>query len=268
MQNKKISIFFAFLMGIFWPASSLLCVGKAKNAIVCAMLLLLSAFSLVFAPLNFIAITMYIFFAILFLIWIYGLLFSLIFTKKNKRQITVIEKTPYFACYFIMMFFTLVLLCNLPVNFYQLKHNFENVKQNDILIMQEKVPLNLHNFNDSIIFYNEDYKENFGVVKAVAGDVLEYNDQTLFRNGEKLANIANFPTQKLIVPENLLLIQHDKEISSDLPQKEQMQLAKKDIKTLSFLTIHRIKGKALFILYSSNPKNLGKRLIYTTIKNN
>ena len=268
MQTKKISVFFAFLMGIFWPASSLLFVGKAKNAVICAILLLLSTFSLVFAPLNFIAITMYVFFAILFLIWIYGLIFSFIFTKKNKGELTVVEKTPYFACYFIMVFFTIILFCNLPVSFYQLRHNFENVQKNDILIMQEKVPLCFHNFNNSVIFYNEAYKESFGIVKAVAGDVLEFKEQTLYRNGEKLANIASFPTEKFIVPENLLLIQHDKEIPSNLSPEEQANLAKEDIKTLSFLTVHRIKGKALFILYSSNMENLGKRLIYTAIQNN
>lgn len=267
MKPNKIGILFAFIMGIFWPGSTLLVVGKAKNAILCALLLLISISFLVFAPISFIAITMYCFFALLFLIWVYGLLSSFLFNKKRKREITVVEKTPYFASYFIIMFFNILLLWNLPVKFYQIRHNFDNTNKHDIIIMQENVPLYLHNFNDSVIFYNENYKERFGIVKAVAGDVLEYKDKALFRNGEKLANIANFPAKKFIVPENLLLIQHDKEIDLNLSPEEQAKLAKDDIKTLSFLTVHRIKGKALFIIFSKNYNNIAKRLVFTNINN-
>ena len=165
--------------------------------------------------------------------------------------------------FLVFMLSTIFLIFNTPVKFYKVQQDFAHVGENDIVVVQEKIPLIGHHYNDSVIFYTDNFEERLGVVKAVAGDVLEFNDGILYRNGNELAKIASFPIKKFIVPDNLLLIEHDKE--KDIHVKEDEQFETQDTKTLTFLTAHRIKGKALFVLYSTSLKNIGKRLVFATV---
>lgn len=262
-QQKQLSTIWALLLGLCWPGASLLCVGKAKQAVLVGFLLVFYAFFLSYMPVRFIILSLYLFVIVFAAALVYGLVSGLLEARKPRTDTAIQSMAHYIFFYLLFMLVTFGLLIGMPVSFYKVQHDFEHVHTNDILAVQENVPLIGHFYNDSIIFYTDNFEERLGVVKAVSGDVLEFENGTLYRNGKELAKIADFPIKKFIVPENLLLILHDKE--KDIRVSKDEQFETKDTKTLTFLTAHRIKGKALFIFYSNTLKSIGKRLVFATV---
>ena len=263
-QQKQLSTIWALLLGLCWPGASLLCTGKTKQAVLVGFLLVFYAFFLAYMPVRFIILSLYLYVIVFAAALLYGLVGGLLEARKPRTDIAVQSIAHYVFFYLLFMLTAIGLIISMPVSFYKVQHDFEHVHTNDILAVQEKVPLIGHYVNDSIIFYTDNFNERLGVVKAVAGDVLEFEDGTLYRNGTELAKIADFPIKKFIVPENLLLIQHDKEKDIRVSKDEQFE-TKDNTKTLTFLTAHRIKGKALFIFYSNKLENIGKRLVFATV---
>lgn len=262
-QQKQLSTIWAVLLGLVWPGASLLCAGKAKQALITAFLLVFYGFFLSYMPVRFIVLSLYLYTGVHIIALAYGFISGLLEARKPKNEIAVQSMAGYVFFYLLFMLTAIVLLVHTPVSFYKVRKDFEHVHAGDILAVQEKVPLIGHFYNDSIIFYTDNFEERLGVVKAVAGDVLEFDKGTLYRNGKELAHLADFPIKKFIVPENLILIQHDKE--KDIRVKKDEQFETKDTKTLTFLTAHRIKGKALFVYYSNELSNMGRRLVFATV---
>lgn len=262
-EQKQISTIWAFFLGLIWPGASLLCTGKSKLALLISFLLVFYAFFLAFMPVRFIVLTLFLYILVHGIALVYGLIAGLAAARKPQKDVAVQDMCADIFFYLVFLVLTILLIINVPVNFYKVEQNFENVHAGDILTVQEKIPLIGHHYNDTVIFYTDNFEERLGVVKAVAGDVLEFKDGILYRNGNELAKIASFPINKFIVPDTLLLIQHDKE--KDLHVKKDEQFDTQDTRTLTFLTAHRIKGKALFILYSSTPRSIGKRLVFATV---
>ncbi|MDE5682537.1 MAG: hypothetical protein K2I05_09485 [Mailhella sp.] len=263
MQERQLSAIWAVLLGLCWPGASLLCTGKAKQALLIGFLLVFYAFFLAFMPVRFIILTLYLYIIVHVIALLYGLAIGLLEARKPKKEIIMQDMASEMFFFLVFMLLTVFLIFNTPVKFYKVQQDFAHVGENDIVVVQEKIPLIGHHYNDSVIFYTDNFEERLGVVKAVAGDVLEFNDGILYRNGNELAKIASFPIKKFIVPDNLLLIEHDKE--KDIHAEENEQFETQDTKTLTFLTAHRIKGKALFVLYSTSLKNIGKRLVFATV---
>lgn len=262
-EQKQISTIWAFLLGLCWPGASLMCTGKSKLALLISFLLVFYAFFLAFMPVRFIVLTLFLYIIVHFIALVYGLIVGLLAARKPRKDVAVQDICADVFFYLVFLMLTILLIINVPVSFYKVEQDFENVHASDILVVQEKIPLVGHHYNDSIIFYTDNFEERLGIVKAVAGDILEFKDGTLFRNGNELAKIASFPITKFIVPDTLLLIQHDKE--KDLHVRKDEQFEMQDTRTLTFLTAHRIKGKALFILYSNAVSNIGKRLVFATV---
>ncbi len=262
-EQKQISTIWAFLLGLIWPGASLLCTGKSKVALLIGFLLVFYAFFLAFMPVRFIVLTLFLYILVHGIALAYGLIAGLVAARKPRKDVAIQNICGDIFFYLLFLVLTILLIINVPVNFYKVEQDFENVHMNDILVVQEKIPLIGHHYNDTVIFYTDNFEERLGIVKAVAGDVLEFKEGILYRNGNELAQIASFPITKFIVPDTLLLIQHDKE--KDLHVKKDEQFDMKDTRTLTFLTAHRIKGKALFILYSNTLKNIGKRLVFATV---
>lgn len=262
-EQKQISTIWAFLLGLCWPGASLLCVGKSKMALLIGFLLVFYAFFLAFMPVRFIVLTLFLYILVHFIALTYGLIVGLIAARRPRKDVAIQDICADVFFFLVFLMLTILLIINVPVSFYNVEQDFESVHANDILVVQEKIPLMGHHYNDSIIFYTDNFEERLGIVKAVAGDVLEFKDGTLYRNGNELAKIASFPITKFTVPDTLLLIQHDKEKDLHVRKDEQFEL--QDTRTLTFITAHRIKGKALFVLYSNGIKGIGKRLVYATV---
>lgn len=261
--QRQIGTIWAFLLGLCWPGASLLCAGKSKLALLIGFLLVFYAFFLAFMPVRFIVLTLFLYIIVHFIALTYGLIAGLFAARQPRKNIAKQDICADVFFYLVFLILTILLIINVPVSFYKVEQNFEQVRANDILVVQEKIPLIGHHYNDSVIFYTDNFEERLGIVKAVAGDVLEFKDGTLFRNGNELAKIASFPITKFIVPDTLLLIQHDKE--KDLTVRRDEQFEMQDTRSLTFLTAHRIKGKALFVLYSNSLNGIGKRLVFATV---
>lgn len=265
-EQKQMGTFLALLLGLCWPGASLLCLGKTRQALTVGFLLVFYGFFLAFMPVRFIILTLYLYIFVFVLCLFYGLFTGLAESRKPRKDIVLQDKAPHIFLYLVFLLCTVFFLSHLPVSFFTVKQQTASVNQNDLLVIQEKIPLAAHHFDDTVIFYGDDFSEHLGTVKAIAGDILEFDNNTLFRNGKELAKLKDFPIKKMIVPENLILIQHDKlKIHSDNTDNPNETFETSETQTLTFLSGHRIKGKALFILFSRNFKSIGKRLVFATV---
>ena len=86
MQERQLSTIWAFLLGLCWPGASLLCVGKAKHALLIGFLLVFYAFFLAFMPVRFIILTLYLYIIVHAIALLYGLTIGLLEARKPKKK--------------------------------------------------------------------------------------------------------------------------------------------------------------------------------------
>lgn len=269
-RTVKRSLVTAGILGFLFPSISLLYVRREGLAVCIMALLLCSVLLLNFTDLAFFATSFLIFLLIQLFIWLVSLALGVWFAWRGVAlQKLVQDKGLCWVLYVLLLLTFVSMLSSLPISFFRVQESFASIGISDIFIIQETNAQDYFQANNVVIFLDEKYEKNIGKVLATPHDVLSEREGHIFRNDEQTdiqmllptANNAfdflnstqsntpstvqldskHMPIHSWLVPENTLLIQY-----SDAE--------------LALLPLERVKGKALYVLFSMDFGKIGESL--------
>lgn len=267
MQEKiKKSVITAGILGLFLPTSSLLYVRREVLAVTLMALFLCSVFMLVHSPIGYFSTSLWIVLSIQIIIWSASFVLGIWYAWKGVSiEIMLKDQGHWLVTYAVLFFVGITQMSSIPVGLFVVHDTYLGFDKNDIIIVQKKPTVKYLRASDYVVFLDENYKDTIGQLVALPGDVLDYKENGYIGCNDELYKFSlNLPSEPWIIPNNIMLIYSDDHIlnedgSPNIHAEKDGNMSKKD-SLVKILPVQRIKGKALYILFSTDTSNIGKSL--------
>lgn len=267
MQEKiRKSIITSAILGFFIPTASLLYVHKEGLAITSMALLLGSTLLLVYTPIAYFSTLLWIALSVQMLVWSSSFFLGIWYAYQGVSIEKILKEQGLWLTTYILLFLLIVIqFSSLPVSLFMAHDVHLSFKQNDVVIVQKNPSIKYLRALDYVVFLDNKYESAIGQLVALPGDVLEYDSNgSMLCNDEPCDFSLNLPAQPWIIPNDIMLIRSETynlndNDNRDMP-RENGEYTNRDAFPIMILPMQRIKGRALFTLFSTDISNIGEKL--------
>lgn len=270
-ERIKKSVVAAGIMGFLVPTSSLIYVRREGMAFALMSIFVCSALVFTYTPIAYFAKSLWILIIFQLFVWGFSFFLGIWYAWRGiSVRRTTQDHGPWIAAYGLQIFFIIILLNNTPISVFVTKSSYLEFEKNDIIVVQEDPTIKYLRALEYVIFLDKNYDKALGQLLALPGDVLGYENGRILRNDIPYEISFKLPTQPWIVPDGVMLISYgvdDKqEGSPETPTAlRESKTGMKENSKIAILPLERIKGKALYILFSMRLGNIGKSLTKNTL---